>query len=147
MTLPSELPWSWGTRRHAWLWAAISLNNSGEDTPLRLKTMVGEYKTKEQAEAAAKKYMERGYYTTVEVIIEEPTEEPPVFKTQAEARAAAELIPITLYTVDCPICGEDVMANGEYSCAEPDTVSDALYYHMEEEHGDLPEDDDDATDA
>lgn len=143
-----ELPFSAGSdRRHQWLWAAIVVNNDGDGTPPRLLNIVGEG-TESEVRQIAQKYLGRGYSNVADMHIVAPDLPQPVFPHREAAAKAATVVPVTLYTIDCPICGTDVVCEeGEYSSRDLDGAIDTLHYHLEEQHGDLPADEDEANDA
>ena len=143
-----ELPFSAGSeRRHQWLWAAIVVNNDGPDTPPRLLNIVGEDESENVVRQIAQRHLDRGYYNVADMHVVAPDLPAPVFRHREEAAEAAPLVPVTLYTMDCPICGADVVCEeGEYSSRDMDSAIEALHYHLEEKHGDLPADEDELND-
>lgn len=141
-----DLPWGQGSRRHAWLWAAVAVNVAydAERTP-RLLAIAAEHATEATVREAAQRYAEARYGNVATVHIVAPTEPMPTFETSEALVKAAVPIPVTLYTVDCPLCGTDaVQEQSEWgACDDP---MEYLHYHVDEHHHDLPSEDDLAED-
>ncbi len=142
-----DAPYVGGRRTHDWLWLVTALYHSREGEmqlyPEPRLQVAGEQSTRESAIDAARQYADRGYSSLRALYVIEPRYEAPQYKTTQEVVKAAELIPKTLYTIDCPICGIDVMEQGsEYSHADASEVTDWLWCHLEDYHPELADEDD-----
>lgn len=132
-----------GGRVTTWRWTVIYDTTTWDEPKKVLGWRIGgTYDTREEAEAGVAKWVDRienkNYTTTANPRILEPTQEPPTFDTYEDAMEAAVFIPVTLYTADCPICGQDVMDGGDWSCSTSDYVADVLGEHIDYEHERLP---------
>lgn len=136
-----------GGRVTPWRWTVIyDVLTWGEPRTVTGWRIGGTYDTREEAEAGVAMWIDlienKNYNTTANPRILEPTQEPPTFATYEDAVEAATLIPVTLYTADCPICGDDVMDGGEWSCSTADYVLDTLSQHIVDNHPKMPSRDD-----
>ena len=134
-----DLPWSSGSRLHPWLWSAVVQINRWAGGEPYLKRIVAEGTTEQSALEGLWGYYEHGYTGTGDWILLEPTEAPREFQTWEDVHAAAQAIPVTLYTVDCPICGVDcVETESEFGAVHD--WPEYLDYHMENYHHRMPRD-------
>lgn len=123
---------------HPWLYNVLAEAIMFDGEPRGFHTVVGHHTDRAKAEERAEWYRGCEYANAGRVFVVEPTEPPRSFASREELVKAAKERPVTLYTIDCPLCGADVTEEQtEYSATrEP---WDYLDYHCEEHHSDLPE--------